>query len=260
MSFSDAQSYDRFMGRWSRSLAPLLVRFAAVRDCHTALDIGCGTGALAAALASDARCHRVIGIDPAPAYIATATSRHGSAHITFEVGDAQEMRFGAGTFDFVASLLAFNFIPDPRKTLHEIERVTKPMGTVASAVWDYGGGMEMLRVFWDEVIALSPESTDKDERNMPFCRRGELTALWTEQGFEGVVEEPLTIETVFASFDDYWTPFLEKQGPAGAYVASLTDTARDVLRSRLRRRLLGAGDDRPVVLHARAWAVRGTVR
>ena len=58
---------------------------------------------------------------------------------------------------------------------------------------------------------------------------------------------------------DYWLPFLQQQGPAGAYVASLPATDAEQLRLRLRRRLLGDGADTPIVLRARAWAVRGTV-
>jgi hypothetical protein len=138
-------------------------------------------------------------------------------------------------------------------------RVTRPGGTVAAAVWDYGEGMEMLRIFWDEAIALKPGDDKQDERHMPLCRKGELSALWRKHGLRDVVEEPLTIEMAFASFDDYWSPFLDKQGPAGAYVASLAPDNRDTLRQRLRHRLLGDGPDRPIVLKGRVWAVRGTV-
>lgn len=74
-----------------------------------------------------------------------------------------------------------------------------------------------------------------------------------------MAEEGLTIETRFASFEDYWNPFLQKQGPAGAYVAALSPAERDQLQARLRRRLLGDGPDRPIALAARAWAVRGVV-
>ena len=258
--FSEARAYERFMGRWSRSLAPLFVRFAGVRDGEGVLDVGSGTGALTAAVAKAAPSSRIVGIDPAAPYVALAQSQHGSASISFEVGDAQQMRFNAATFDRTLSLLVVNFIPDARKALGEMKRVTKPKGTVAAAVWDYGDGMEMLRVFWDEAVALHPASAPKDERNMPFCRRGELAALWRELGLEDVVEEGLTIETRFASFDDFWTPFLEKQGPAGAYTASLAAPDRDALRARLRKRLLGDGPDKAIVMRARAWAVRGTVR
>jgi SAM-dependent methyltransferase len=256
--FSEARAYEHFMGRWSRALAPLLVRFAGVRDGDAVLDVGTGTGALSAAIAAHAPSSVIIGIDPAPAYVALAQAQAGP-HATFEVGDAQQMRFDAASFDRTLSLLVLNFIPDAKKAVAEMRRVTKPRGIVAAAVWDYGEGMEMLRVFWDEADALRPSGAARDERNMPLCRPGELTALWMAQGFDAVVEDGLTIETRFESFADFWTPFLEKQGPAGAYAASLTDADRDALRDRLRQRLIGDGPDRPILLHARAWAVRGTV-
>jgi SAM-dependent methyltransferase len=257
--FSEAQAYERFMGRWSRRLAPLFVRFAGVRDGDTVLDVGSGTGALTAGVARMAPSSRIWGIDPAAPYVALAQAQHGSALVHFEVGDAQRMRFGNGTFDRTLSLLVINFIPDGRQALVEMKRVTKPGGTVAAAVWDYGDGMEMLRAFWDEAVALTPTSAARDERNVPLCRRGDLARLWREQGLQGVVEEGLTIETRFASFDDFWTPFLERQGPAGAYAASLSASDREALRLRLRRRLLGDAPDKAIVMRARAWAVRGTL-
>ena len=258
--FSEARAYERFMGRWSRDLAPLLVRFAAVRDGDTLLDVGSGTGALAAALAAAAPSGRVVGIDPAASYVALAKAGQEGERVRFQVGDAQQMDFADATFDRTLSLLVVNFIPDTHKAVDEMKRVTRRGGTVAAAVWDYGGEMEMLRVFWDEATALTPASGSRDERHMPFCRRGELAALWRQHGLLDVVEEGLTIETRFTSFADYWAPFLGKQGPAGAYVAALSEHERGQLEKRLRTRLLGDGTDRAFVLRARAWAVRGVVR
>jgi SAM-dependent methyltransferase len=257
--FSQAQAYERFMGRWSRSLGVLLARFADVRDGDDVLDAGSGTGALTAGVASVAPSSRIVGIDTAEPYVTLAQSQQGSPRISFEVADVQSMRFDTASFDCALSLLAINFVPDPRKAVGEMKRVTRPGGTVAAAVWDYADGMQMLRSFWDEAIALTPGDAAKDERNMPLCRCGQLAALWREEGLENVVEEGLTIDTRFSSFDDYWSPFLEKQGPAGAYVASLPQDVRNSLERRLRRRFLGDSPDKPLEMHARAWAVRGTV-
>jgi SAM-dependent methyltransferase len=257
--FSEAEAYERFMGRWSRGLAPLLVRFAGVLDGDVVLDIGSGTGAVAAAVASAAPAARITGIEAAAAYVAFAQEKRANERISFEAGDAQQMRFDDATFDRTLSLLVINFVPDPQKAVREMKRVTRRGGTIAAAVWDYGAGMEMLRVFWDAAIALHPADDNKDERHMPFSGRGELAALWHRQGLGDVVEETLTIETRFSSFDDYWTPFTQKQGPAGAYVAGLSVPQREELRLLLRQRQLGDGPDRPFALNARAWAVRGVI-
>ena len=117
-----------------------------------------------------------------------------------------------------------------------MSRVTQPGGTVAAAVWDYGQGMEMLRVFWDEAVALNRDADARDERRMPLSADGELAALRHKQGLQEIVSEP-----------------------AGAYPASLPATDAEQLRLRLRRRLIGDGPDAPIVLRARAWTVRGTV-
>src|SRR5262245_19746058 len=172
--FSAAQAYEHFMGRWSRSLAPLFVRFAGVRNGDTVLDVGSGTGALTAAVAKTAPSSRIVGIDPAAPYVALAQSQQGSGLIRFEVGDAQQMPFDNAMFDRTVSLLVVNFIPDARKAIGEMKRVTKSKGTIAAAVWDYGEGMEMLRVFWDEAVALTPAAAAKDQRNVALRRRGEL--------------------------------------------------------------------------------------
>ena len=256
--FSAGEGYERFMGRWSRELAPLLVKFARVRNGDAVLDVGSGTGALTAAIAAAAPSSRIIGIDPAAPYVALAERRHPGDHVRFEVGDAQQLRFGDGSFDRTLSLLVLNFSPDAAKALDEMIRVTRPGGTVGAAVWDYGQGMEMLRVFWDEAISINPAMDARDERHMPLCREGELGMLWRDHRLQDVSEEALQIQMRFSSFDDYWAPFIEKQGPAGEYVASLSARQREQLRLRLRRRLLGDEPDRPVVLVARAWAVRGT--
>ena len=247
------------MGRWSRRLAPLLVKFAPVDERDSVLDVGSGTGALAFALAKAIPSVRVTGVDPSSAYVRYAQARTPSDGVRFLVGDAQALEIPSATFDKTLSLLVMNFIPDSAKALREMFRVTRPGGVVAAAAWDYDEGMQMLRVFWDEAVALDSTIAARDERNMPLCKRGELAALWRANGLERVEEQPIAIHLSFASFDDYWSPFLGGQGPAGAYVASLSEPRRAALEARLRSRLLGTRQDGPFTLQARAWAVKGVV-
>jgi SAM-dependent methyltransferase len=257
--FSLAEAYDLFMGRWSRRLAPLLVQFAGVRDGDDVLDVGAGTGALTASVVAVAPSSRVVGVDQSEPYVAFARAHYRGERVRFEVADAQRLHFADACFDRTLSLLILNFVPDPDKALKEMIRVTRPGGTIAAAVWDYGDGMEMLRAFWDEAIALDPAVAEKDERHMPLCSPGGLSALWRKHELLDVSAEALTIEARFSAFDDYWSPFLGRQGPAGAYVATLSASDCEQLRQKLRKRLLGDGPDHPIVFGARAWAVRGIV-
>ena len=259
--FGNAEAYERFMGRWSSQLAPLLVDFAAVPGRGRVLDVGSGTGALAFSIAKLRNQTEVTGVDPSKEYIGYAESRDPfPGRVGFEVGDAQQLRFADGTFDGSVSLLVFNFIPDRSKALREVCRVTKPGAHVTAAVWDYGGGMQMLRMFWDAAVAVDAAAGKLDERNMPLCRKGELVDFWKQGGLHDVIEQSLDFTMRFGSFADYWGPFLLGQGPAGAYVRNLNGDRQNALRNELKRRLALSSEDSPFSLPARAWAARGTVR
>jgi SAM-dependent methyltransferase len=257
--FAASAGYERFMGRWSRRLALQHVAFAGVQDGHRVLDVGTGTGALASALESALPSSELVGIDPSEGFIAAANKNAKSTRARFEVGDAQALRFEDAVFDQAMALLVMNFIPDPNKAVGEMRRVTRPGGIVSACVWDYDAGMQMLRFFWDEVVALDPAMAPKDERNMKLSRKGQLGELWARAGLTNIGEAALTIEQAYASFDDYWGPFLKGAGPGGAYVVSLADDRRRQLEARLRQRLLGGREDGAFVLQARAWCVRGEV-
>ena len=256
--FSEADAYEWYMGRWSRLLAPSLVDFSDVREGHALLDVGTGTGMLAFAVRDATKTAHVTGIDPSPAYIAHAKGKNTDPRVQFATGDAQALSFSDAQFDRTMSLLVVNFIPDRERALKEMIRVTKPGGIVSAAVWDYGEGMQMLRLFWDEAVQFDATAESRDEAHMPLCKKGELAAAWRKAGLEDVREMSLRATTRFSSFDDYWQPFRLGQGPAGAYVARLPTERQMELGRRLRRRLLGAETDHPIELQASAWAVRGT--
>ena len=256
--FAVSAGYERFMGRWSRLLAPPYIAFAGVKNGDRVLDVGTGTGSLAAALEASLPASEIVGIDPSEGFIAYARKNAKSPRVHFEVGDAQALKFKDGSFDNTLALLVMNFIPDHNKAVAEMRRVTRAQGTVSACVWDYDSGMQMLRFFWDEAIALDPAVEPKDERHMKLSREGQLGDLW-RAGLINIKEEPLLIDQAYSSFNDYWEPFTNGAGPGGAYVVSLSEDRRQQLEVRMRKRLLGDRQDGPFTLRARAWCVRGEV-
>lgn len=257
--FAMSAGYERFMGRWSRLLATDFVVFAGIRNGNRVLDVGTGTGSAAAAVEASMPASEIVGIDPSAGFIAAARKNAKSGRAQFEVGDAQALKFKDASFDNTIALLVMNFIPDHNKAIAEMRRVTRAQGTVSACVWDYNEGMQSLRFFWDEAIAFDPAIEPRDERHMKLSRHGQLGDLWRKAGLVGVVEQPLTIEQSFSSFEDYWGPFTTGAGPGGAYVVSLSVDRRQQLETRIRKRLLGDRHDGPFKLTARAWCVRGEV-
>jgi SAM-dependent methyltransferase len=250
-------NYDYLMGRWSRLMAPLLAEFADVQDGDNALDVGCGTGSLTRALLDRGPAVRVTGVDGSAQFIEVGSKNLKDPRATLVQGDAQSLQFPDDSFDKCVSLLVMNFIPDAAKAVSEMRRVTRPGGTVCAAVWDYSDGMEMLRHLWDEAASTDENAKAKHEGNMPLCRKGELAALWEKCGLSNVQETALTIQTNFASFDDYWAPFLTGIGPSGSYVTNLDAQSQADLKERLLQKLAKGRAQEPISLTARAWAVRG---
>jgi SAM-dependent methyltransferase len=255
--FSRAAGYERYMGRWSRLLVPGYLDFAGVRDGQRILDVGTGTGAVALGIAARTSSAEIVGIDPSEAFLAAGRKQAAASRVRFELGDAQAMPFPDASFDQALSLLVLNFVKNPEKAIAEMQRVTRPGGTVSGCVWDYNEGMQMARFFWDEAVALDPSMAPKDQRNMKFARQGELGDAWRTAGLTAVKEHALVIDQRYANFADYWLPFLEGAGAAGAFVASLSPERRHEIESRLRKRMLGDRPDGPFTLKGRAWCVRG---
>jgi hypothetical protein len=156
-------------------------------------------------------------------------------------------------------LLALNFFPDSEAAVQEMRSVAAPRGTVSACVWDYANGMEFLRRFWDAATAADSTARQLDEGNrFPLCHPDTLAELFRSGGLHDVRCEAIELPTPFASFADYWQPFLGGTGPAPSYVASLDADRRAALERRLQetlRREPGGA----IALTARAWAVRGTV-
>jgi SAM-dependent methyltransferase len=250
-------TYEDFMGRWSRQLAPRFVSWLRIPGGVHWLDVGCGTGALTNAICSHADPASVLGCDPAEPFIDYARNHSRDTRASFVVARAGGLPGRADGYGSVTSLLALNFFPDPEAAVREMRSLTAAHGVVSACVWDYAGGMEFLRCFWDAVAALDSAAGKLDEgERFPLCRPDALVHLFRAVGLGDVRCDPIEIPTEFAGFDDYWRPLLGGTGPAPSYVASL-DVGRRATLARTLEHALPRRSDGKITLTARAWAVRG---
>jgi SAM-dependent methyltransferase len=256
--WADGDAYERWIGRWSRPVGVEFLAWLGQPDGRRWLDLGSGTGALTETILATAAPASVIGVDPSAAFVAHAGARVLDPRAAFVEGAAGALPLGSGSVDAAVAGLVLNFIPDLAAGLAELRRVVVPGGTIAGYVWDYAGGMEIIRRFFDAAIELDPAAAAADEAlRFPICAPGPLRAAFEDAGLAEVEVRSIEVPTIFTSFDDYWTPFLTGIAPAPAFAMRLSEAERGRLRERLRA-TLPTEDDGSIHLVARAWAVRGT--
>jgi len=256
-SWERGSPYERYVGRWSRRIAPAFLAWLSLPPGRSWLDVGCGTGALCAAIVAGCSPSSVAGVEPSEGFLKTA-KENLAGRVALHQGSATAIPLSDASVDVVVSGLVLNFVADPRAALSEMARVTRKGGTIAAYVWDYAGKMELMRYFWDAAVELDPGAAKLDEGvRFPLCRPQALEELFAGAGLQGIAVKPVDIATPFANFDDYWQPFLGGQGPAPAYAMSLDETARARLRDRIRERI--PGGEGSISMTARAWAIRAAV-
>ena len=250
--------YEQYVGRWSRQVAPRFLSWLNIppRGAGWMSDAAPERSARRSWTAVRLRRWRASSLRKV---FSQKAKDQLADRVLLSRGNAEQIPLEDGAVDVAVSGLVLNFVPDARAALREMARVTGPGGTIAAYVWDYSGKMEMMRHFWDAAVEIDPAAAKADEgARFPLCRPDALAELFTGAGLGGVEVTSIDITTAFASFDEYWRPFLGGQGPAPAYAMALDEKARTDLRDRIRARLPLRADG-SLSLIARAWAVRGAV-
>jgi SAM-dependent methyltransferase len=247
--------YEGRIGRYSRALAHELIAVAGVRPGQRALDVGCGAGALTEPLAHLVGADQLVAIDPDPDAIAACRARLPDVDV--RVGSAEALPCEDDEFDAVLAQLVVGLLTDAAQGVAEMRRVARPGAAVATCVWDFGGGMTVLRAFWDAAVELDPRAAAHDQASTrPYSTREELHGLWSAAGLRTVSSGALVVGADYRDFDDLWDPLVAPDGSPGHYYAQLDDRHRDALRRAVDERL-----HRPrgaFRLTARAWYVVGS--
>jgi len=248
---SPADQYDRFMGRYTVSLARALADTTGVAEGMRVVDVGCGPGGLTSELAARVGAESVAAIDPAAQFVAACSERNPGADV--RVGVAEELPWDDGAFDAALSCLVLAFMRDADAGVREMARVTKPGGTVGVCMWDIAaGGMTMLRLFWTAMRAVKPDV--QGELRRAGTAEGDIAERMERAGLRDVTGGALTAHAEYTGFDDFWDPFTFAVGPSGTALAALDDDDKAAVRATLRAEL----PDGPFTLDARAWYATGT--
>lgn len=251
-----ATGYDRFMGRWSRRLAPPFLDFAGLSAGERVIDVGCGTGNLAVALQATGLPGSIDAVDYDEGFVAAARERLPALASRIVKGDACALTYPDDAFDRALSMLVLHFVVDPARAAAELGRILRPGGIAAACVWDAFAGLSPIRMFWDVIAAIEPAATGRraDQAFRQVSAPGDLATLFTTAGFTNVTETMLTIRMEFADFEDYWEPMMTGQGTLDDFVKAHGETR---LKCAVREAYLSGAPDGPRSFPATALAVRG---
>src|ERR1051325_1127867 len=119
--FQSDVAYDRFMGRFSRGLAPLFANFAGIEAGQRVLDVGAGTGALTAELL--ARSAEVAAAEPSAPFVDALRERYPG--VDARVAAAEQLPWPDESFDAALAQLVVAFMSDPHAGAHEMRRVVR---------------------------------------------------------------------------------------------------------------------------------------
>ncbi|MFD6443985.1 class I SAM-dependent methyltransferase [Promicromonospora sp. NPDC060204] len=247
-----AESYTRFMGRYSEPLADKLVGLVDPRHGQRALDVGCGPGAVTERLVVRLGPEGVAAVDPSVPFVEAARRRCPGVDV--RQGVAEALPFDDGVVDLTLAQLVVPFMSDPVAGLREMARVTRPGGSVSASVWDFGRERAPLSTFWRAARDVDPGAFD--EAGAVGARTGQLADLFRAAGLHDVRSHELTVSSAYAGFAEWWEPYTLGVGLAGDYVAGLDADARGAVEARCRE-LLPAG---PFEVSATAWTVVATTR
>lgn len=250
MSFDVAADlYDRFIGRYSRELAPRFLDFAGIPD-GPVIEVGCGPGSLTRVLADRFGAANVLAVDLSEPFVAACRQRVPGADVRH--ASAEALPVGDGQFQGALSQLVLSFLRDAPRAAAELARVVRPGGSVAACTFA-AEGFALARTFWQAALRLDPAAPD--DARLPLRREAELRALWEQVGLREVEVQAIDLGAAYTGFDDLWSPFLAGIGPAAGYLVAQPPERQAALREGCFE-LLGrpAG---PFTLPARVLAVRG---
>jgi SAM-dependent methyltransferase len=254
--YGDAAGYDRYMGGWSAALSPSFLDFAEVADPVDALDIGCGTGNLLAAIRARYPQAALTGVDPSETLLARARERRDLAGVTLAAGGVEALPFADRRFAQTLSMLVLQEFTDRPRALAEMKRVTRAGGVVAACQWDFAR-MPVIDTLMTAITAVDEEAGMRVHRTSPpvFVDEAELDHWWQIAGFRSVVASRVGVTRRFGSFEELWQPLLAGSTPSTLTLASMAEPDREAVRAIMEDTLAPASG--PIDITAEALVVRG---
>ena len=208
-----AAGWEREGGLLERAAAALtgwLVEQAGARPGATLLELACGPGAVglrAAALLQPGG--RLIATDQAPAMVEVVARRAAEAGlegVEARVMDAEQIDLPDDAVDGVLCRFGLMLMADPARCLREVDRVLRPDGHLAAAVWGSAADNPWPRILGEPLVehGLLPPGESGGPGIFALGDPERIAELFRDAGLERPRIEPFPVTMRYADADEYW--------------------------------------------------------
>lgn len=237
------EKWDAVIGEQLRPVSDAIIEGLDIRDHRAHLDVASGTGEPGLTIARLAPHGRTVLTDLAPQMLAVAERRaaaQGVAGVETVVCSADDLPFGAATFDSVSVRFGYMFFPDLAAATAEFVRVLRPGGRLAASVWVSPEANPWTSVALQAIATeVALPSAEPDQPGMFRCAAaGQVSALYAAAGLADVREWDVPVELVTGTAEEYWEMASEHMSLAAAALRTVPAPARERIRDRA---VTGAG-------------------
>jgi SAM-dependent methyltransferase len=219
-----------------------------------ALDIGCGVGSTALALARAAPSLKVVGVDLSAALVRVAQARAGASTLTFEIGDAIGLAERLAPVDLLASRHGVMFFDDPANAFARLRVAARPGAPLVFSCFRKRQENEWARVLDAAAGVVPPEM--RGPGPFSLADRAATTALLSRAGWSDVTGAAHDVPYVLGDGSEpveEALAFARRIGPAARVIAEAGAADRARIEDRLRTAFASRVTDGRVSLSASVW-------
>ncbi len=265
-------SWNKFSTGWKKwdsltmdFLKPMgneIIRLLNPKKNDIVLDIAAGTGEPGLTIASMLDGGKVIITDLSDEMLEIAKENallRGIKNVETIACDVSELPFVGNTFDAISCRFGFMFFPDMKLAAKEMNRVLKPGGKIATAVWNVPS-----KNYWVTAIM----STINKNMNLPApapntpgifrcAEDGMLANLFTDVGFKNVLQVEVTSKLRSGTVDIFWTMMTEVAAPVVAALSNAEEEVKIKIKKEVYQLIQDKFPDGNVIIDASALVISG---
>lgn len=232
------KKWDTWAMNFMRPMGDAIIQALHIQETDEVLDVATGTGEPGLTIARLATQGHVVGLDLSEGMLATArqnAEKQGILNYETVAGDVCELPFADQRFDAISCRMGFMFFPDMQLAAHELYRVLKPGGRLATSVWAAPPQNPWIGTMMGTIstqMAL-PAPVPLAPGMFRCAQPGMLAKMLQNAGFQNIQENTVSGILHYRSSEEYWQNMMEVAAPVVAILRQADEATRSAIKASL---------------------------